>query len=72
MAKFSRYEEYDGESINGLTLRHILNKVFDICNKDNIGVYWSVFINDYWGKNIEIKITDIKKEKECRERGLVK
>ncbi len=70
MAKFSEYYEY--ECANGLQLWDVLEEVFDICNDKDASPYWSILVKDYWGKNIEIKITDVEKDKEFRTRGLVK
>lgn len=70
MAAFSEY--YECECVNGLQLWDELEEVFDVCNDKEASPYWSILIKDYFGKRIEIKITDIEKDKEFRERGLVK
>ena len=67
MAAFSQYYECNG---NEVALRDIFDHA--IKNVDTDYVYWSVLIKDYFGKNIEIKITDIEKDKKLRERGVVK
>lgn len=71
MAKFSEYYAYES-CVNGLQLRDVFEEVFDVCNDKNASPYWSVLIKDYFGKNIEIKITDIEKDKMFREKGVVK
>lgn len=71
MAKFSEYYEYES-CANGLQLRDMFEEVFDICNDKNASPYWSVLIKDYFGKKIEIKITDVEKDKEFKEKGMVK
>ena len=68
MAKFSEYYEIDGESTNGLLLADYFNEIMDELGGDNI--YWTLFIRNYYGKNIEIKITDIEKDKEYRQKLL--
>lgn len=67
MAAFSWYGECDGNDV-------VLNDIFDnaIKNVNTDYVYWGVLVKDYFGKNIEIKITDIEKDKKYRERGVVK
>lgn len=67
MAAFSQYFEYDG---NEVALRDIFD--YAIKNVDTDNIYWSVLIKDYFGKNIEIKITDIEKDKKYRQRLLDK
>ena len=59
MAAFERYVEYDG---NEVALRDIFDNV--IKNVDTDYIYWSVLIKDYFGKNIEIKIENIKDDAE--------
>lgn len=66
MAKFSEYYEVDGEPMNGLLLADYFNEIMDDLGEDNI--YWTLVIKNYYGKNIEIKITDIEKDKQYRER----
>ena len=66
MAAFSEYYEADGESMNGLLLRDYFNEIMDELGGDNI--YWTLVIKNYFGKNIEIKITNIEKDKQYRER----
>lgn len=61
MAAFSEYYEVDGESMNGLQLADCFNEIMDELGGDNI--YWTLVIKNYYGKNIEIKITDIEKDK---------
>lgn len=70
MASFSYYGEYDGKTINWLSLCDIFDKALD--NYDTDYAYWSVLIKNFFGKNIEIKITDIEKDKMYREKGVVK
>lgn len=65
MAEFSRYIEYDGDEV---ALRDMFDNV--IKNIDTNYIYWGVLIKDYFGKNIEIKITDIEKDKEYRQKLL--
>lgn len=67
MAAFSRYFEYDG---NKVALRDIFDNA--IKNVDTDYIYWGVLIKDYFGKNIEIKITDIEKDKTYHQRLLDK
>lgn len=67
MAAFQQYFECNG---NEISLRDIFDNA--IKNVDTDDIYWGVLIKDYFGKNIEIKITDIEKDKEFRERGVVK
>ena len=71
MAKFSEYYEYE-YCANGLQLRDIFEDVFDVCNDKEASPYWSILVKNYFGKNIEIKITDVEKDEEFRKRGLTK
>ena len=80
MAAFSKYLEIDfskNSEIDGISmqkeniqLQDVFEYVMKNCNTDYI--YWSVLVKNYFGKNIEIKITDIAKDKEYRERGVAK
>lgn len=65
MAAFERYIEYNG---NEVALRDIFDNV--IKNVDTDYIYWSVLIKDYFGKNIEIKITDIEGDREYHQKLL--
>jgi hypothetical protein len=67
MSAFLRCIEYNG---NEVALRDVFNNV--IKHIDTNYTYWNVLIKDYFGKNIEIKITDIEKDKMYREKGVVK
>lgn len=71
MAKFSEYYEYE-YCANGLQLRDMLEEVFDVCNDKETSPYWSILVKDYFGKKIEIKITDIEKDNIYREKGVIK
>ena len=66
MAAFSERFEYDGESMNWLSLCDIFDEALNHIDTDYI--YWSRLITNYKGKNIEIKITDIEKDKKYKER----
>lgn len=70
MASFSHYDEYDGETMNWLVLSDIFNDALDNYNTDYI--YWSVLVKNFCGKNIEIKITDIEKDKQYHQNLLDK
>ena len=67
MAAFSWYSECDG---NEVALRDVFDNAIKNVNTDY--VYWSVLVKNYFGKNIEIKITNVEKDKKYRERGVVK
>lgn len=58
MAAFSRYVECNG---NEVALRDVFDNVIRHIDTDDI--YWEILIKNYFGKNIEIKITDIEKDK---------
>ena len=67
MAAFSHDYECSGELMNWYEIVGLFYKALeDGLNTDNI--YWSVLVKNYNGKNIEIKITDIEKEKEYKEK----
>ena len=70
MAKFSQHQEFDGNSMSAYQLIHLFDEALDA--RGNGYPYWSALIKDYRGKDVEIKITDIEKDKEYRERGVVK
>lgn len=70
MAAFSHDYVYNGESINYPRVAELFYKALGNIDTDNI--YWNMLIKNYNGKNIEIKITDIEKEKEYKERIGVK
>lgn len=67
MAAFLQHKEYDG---NKVALRDIFD--YAIKNVDTNYIYWSILVKNYFGKNIEIKITDIEKDKEYHQRLLDK
>lgn len=67
MAAFSYDYECNGKSMNWYEVAELFHKALnDGLDADDI--YWGVFIKNYNGKNIEIKITNIEKEKEYKEK----
>jgi ribosomal protein L12E/L44/L45/RPP1/RPP2 len=60
MSAFSRYYELNGED-DSVSLDDIYEFVEQNINADEI--YTSLLIKNYEGKNIEVKITDIAKDK---------
>jgi hypothetical protein len=70
MASLSYYDEYDGKIIDWSSLRDIFDDALN--NYDTDYTYWSVLVKNFRGKNIEITITDIKKDKIYKEKGVVK
>jgi hypothetical protein len=67
MAAFSWYRECDG---NEVALIDVFDNAIKNVNTDYI--YWGVLVKNYFGKNIEIKITDIEKDKEYHKKLLEK
>lgn len=67
MAAFSYDYECNGKSMNWYEVAELFYKALND-GLDTDDIYWGVLIKNYNGKNIEIKITDIEKEKEYKEK----